>query len=542
MTRRGKKTLWLATAVYAAALMAASLLPSGEGPMGGWDAALTPDLQDALHLPVYSGLVILVMVSLATHARLTAVRIAWIALACVGLGALMEFAQAFIPGRTCSLRDGLVNAAGTVLGCSATWVWRRFRGGWSAPVSHDPSAQQATNTKPRVCMLVTNRGVDDPRVCMEAEALQREGYAVTVIGWDRDTDRDVEEKQNGVNFLRLKLRSTHGRGVTQPVFLSGFWLRACGALRRLRPKIIHCHDLDTLPVGWWAAKRLAARLVFDAHENFPDMMIEHLPRVVVQVLRALERWLVPRCELLITVGHRLAEHYRRLGARRVVVVGNWKDGADFQFSAEDIRRTRGTLGLRNGVIAICFIANLGRERRLEPLLAAVAKDRRFACVVGGDGPQASLARQYAANHENIVYLGRVVPSRVPLLTVACDIVYYGFDETNPNARWSCPNKLYEAMAAGRPVLTGDFGEIGQTVREVSCGVVGDLGTSEGVALALGHLAERRVMERLGCNARQALRLYSRERACAALLDAYENLAPPAAARESGMGSDEEGGA
>jgi glycosyltransferase involved in cell wall biosynthesis len=523
MTRRGRKILWIATAVYTAGLVAVSLLPSGEGPLGNWDAALTPDVQDALHLPAYSGLVILLSSALGTHIRLTAARTAWIALTCVGLGALLECLQAFIPGRTCSLKDGLVNAAGAALGYSATWIWCRFRGGWSAPASHDTPADQAMNTKPRVCMLVTNRGVDDPRVCMEAETLQRDGYAVTVIGWDRDADRDIEEKQNGVNFLRLKLRSTHGRGIAQPFFLSGFWLRAYGTLRRLRPEVIHCHDLDTLPVGWLAAKPLGARLVFDAHENFPDMMIEHLPKVLVSILRVLERWLVPRCDLLITVGNRLAEYYSHLGAKRVVVVGNWKDEADFQFSAEEIRHTRGTLGLHNGVIAICFIANLGHERRLDPLLATVAKDRRFACVVGGDGPQAGLARKYAANHTNIVYLGRVAPNHVPLLTVSCDVVYYGFDETNPNARWSAPNKLYEAIAASKPVLTGDFGEIGQTVRESSCGVLVNLREPEGVALALDHLAQPGVVYALGRNAGLASQIYSRSKANAKLLDAYRTF-------------------
>jgi SAM-dependent methyltransferase len=123
MTHRGRKILWLATAVYTAGLVAGSLLPSGEGPLGGWDAALTPDVQDALHLPAYAGLVILLSAALATHIRLTTARTAWIALACVGLGALLEFAQAFVPGRTCSLKDGLVNALGAILGCLVMMVW-----------------------------------------------------------------------------------------------------------------------------------------------------------------------------------------------------------------------------------------------------------------------------------------------------------------------------------------------------------------------------------------------------------------------------------
>jgi len=379
----------------------------------------------------------------------------------------------------------------------------------------------------KVCMLVTNRAIDDPRVYVEAEALVRRGYGLTVIGWDRDVDKDSRAHRNGVEFLRLSVRSTHARGITQPFFLGRFWVRAGGVLRRVRPDVIHCHDLDTLPVGWWAARSLRARLVFDAHENYPDMMAGHLPALAVKALRALERWLVRRCDLVITVGNRLAEHYRNIGAPEVSVVGNWKDPADFEFPPETIARTRRELGLAEGKIAICFIANLGPERPLEPLLKAVANDDRFACVIGGDGSQAGLARQYAEKNDNIVYLGRVAPERVPLMTAACDVVYYGFDETNPNAKWSAPNKLYEAIAAGKPVLTGDFGEIGQTVRENRCGIIGDLRTPAGLAGALSRLVEPGALKTFGRQARAASRLYSRSRAGLSLLDAYTSIAGPA---------------
>jgi glycosyltransferase involved in cell wall biosynthesis len=56
-------------------------------------------------------------------------------------------------------------------------------------------------------------------------------------------------------------------------------------------------------------------------------------------------------------------------------------------------------------------------------------------------------------------------------TCAADAIYYGFDPQNPNARFSAPNKLYEALAAGRPLITGDFGEIAEVVRAARCGNV-----------------------------------------------------------------------
>ena len=124
---RVKKSLICATAVYAALLTVGSLLPSGTGPLKGWDSSLTPDVQDALHLPAYGVLVILATAAWRTRSRSGAAPGIAIALACVGFGALMELAQSVIPGRTCSLGDGLVNALGVALGSLLIVVWRRVR-------------------------------------------------------------------------------------------------------------------------------------------------------------------------------------------------------------------------------------------------------------------------------------------------------------------------------------------------------------------------------------------------------------------------------
>jgi VanZ family protein len=143
---RVKKSLICATAVYAALLTVGSLLPSGTGPLKGWDSSLTPDVQDALHLPAYGVLVILATAAWRTRSRSGAAPGIAIALACVGFGALMELAQSVIPGRTCSLGDGLVNALGVALGSLLIVVWRRLR-----PTPRTGSADGALNEERARC-------------------------------------------------------------------------------------------------------------------------------------------------------------------------------------------------------------------------------------------------------------------------------------------------------------------------------------------------------------------------------------------------------
>jgi VanZ family protein len=137
-----RKGIRVITGIYTALLLTTSLLPSGSGPLGGWDASVTPDVQDALHLPAYAGLVVLWALAWSTRRALSAGTVAAIAIVCMAFGATMELAQSQIPGRTCSLKDGLVNAAGVLLGLAVILAGRRLHARRdSAKAAHPPACE-----------------------------------------------------------------------------------------------------------------------------------------------------------------------------------------------------------------------------------------------------------------------------------------------------------------------------------------------------------------------------------------------------------------
>lgn len=119
---------WLLVLTYVVILAVASLLPSGTGPLDGWDASLSPSLQNLLHLPAYAVLVCLVLIALAKKSTKPtgAWPIALSAATCVAYGALLEYLQAAgIPGRTGSLSDVFWNTAGVAVGVTAWMLFRK---------------------------------------------------------------------------------------------------------------------------------------------------------------------------------------------------------------------------------------------------------------------------------------------------------------------------------------------------------------------------------------------------------------------------------
>jgi glycosyltransferase involved in cell wall biosynthesis len=383
--------------------------------------------------------------------------------------------------------------------------------------------QPATRNQKRVLMLLTNAFEPDPRVHQEAKSLVENGYCVTILCWDRDCKFLPQEVIEGIKIERIHVRSTHGRGSTQVPFLLLFWVKAYARASTKGFDIVHCHDFDTLPLGYLLAKPKRAKLIYDAHESYVDML-GNLPGWLKLAIYKVEDFLLKRTDLLITVGEILRGAFIRRGAKQTCVVGNWKDPSQFQFPPETLKEERKRLNIFNGQLVISFIANLGMERQLQPLIAAVKGSREIFLIIGGDGPCSEIAKEASQRYANIAYLGYVNPSKVPFYTALSDIIFYGFDPVNPNSKFSAPNKLFEALAAGKAVLTGDFGEIGGIVMETQCGLILKNFSEDQIKKGLLKL-NLEVLNRFKENAsRAALVKYNWKHASSTLLVHYNLLA------------------
>jgi glycosyltransferase involved in cell wall biosynthesis len=320
-------------------------------------------------------------------------------------------------------------------------------------------------------MLLTNAYDPDPRVRQEALSLTRMGCRVRILAWDRDLRGPAVETIEGVDIERVFVASTHGRGVTQILFY--MWLYARMFWRGLATPFdaVHCHDLDTLPLGFALGKLRRKPIVYDAHESFPDMLQGSVHQVVLRALVLMETVLIRRIDLLITVGEKLRQHFIARGVRRAVVVGNWKRLPEFSRTPVEVAEVRRTLDLPEDAFVVVCITQLLKDRKIEELLRAVDRSPGVYLLIGGKGVLQDAIVQAAAANPRVRFLGFVSGKQIADYTCASNVVYYGFDPQNPNARFSAPNKLFEALAAGRPLITGDFGEIADVVREAQCGVV-----------------------------------------------------------------------
>ena len=184
-----------------------------------------------------------------------------------------------------------------------------------------------------------------------------------------------------------------------------------------------------------------------------------------------------------------------------MVVGNWKRLEEYSRSDEQNQEFRRQFRIPDSAMVIVCIAQLFIDRKIEELLDAVDSTPEVYLIIGGKGALEEMVRARAAKNPRIRYVGFVGAADIPAYTCAGDVVYYGLDAENPNARFSAPNKLFEALAAGKPLITGDFGEIGEVVRTAACGVLLPNYSVKEIRGALEKLREEKLRHSLAENAR-----------------------------------------
>jgi glycosyltransferase involved in cell wall biosynthesis len=385
-----------------------------------------------------------------------------------------------------------------------------------------------------VLMLLTNAYDPDPRVRQEALALVGMGFRVRLLAWDRDLKRAGKECMDGVEVERVFLASTHGRGGTQLFFYAWLYLKMLWRGLRTPFDVVHCHDLDTLPLGFLLGKLKRKSIVYDAHESFPDMLAGNVHPAVRRGLTRLENFLIRRIDLLITVGEKLRRHFAERGAHRSVVVGNWKRLGDFSRSESQNCELRQRFGIPENALAVVCITQLLKDRKIEELLAAAQDCPDVYVILGGKGVLEGRIVQEMATNPRIRFVGFVPAKQIADHTCAADVVYYGFDPDNPNARFSAPNKLYEALAAGRPLITGDFGEIAEVVREAKCGIVLPHYSAVEIRKAFAVLEQRELRNEMAANAARFGRTFLNwEKGQEILFHEYSSLLPGGVRAPSG---------
>jgi len=374
-------------------------------------------------------------------------------------------------------------------------------------------------------MLVLNNMTHDARVHKEAKTLALTGYEVTVAAlWQAGLAE--QESQAGYRVLRLRLRSRRWRGrLLAPLakYLEyGFLVwRLAG---REPAQVYHAHDANTLPAGWLASRRAGAHLVYDAHELETGRSFNsRLPGIYQRVWAWPERAFIRQADAVLTVSESVADELVRLYAiPRPTVVMNCPDWQ----APRQSTRLRDVLSLPAHLKVAIYVGGVAAGRGLQAFLEAIQRLPDVAGVVLGDGPllPALQAGVEAGQWQRVYLPGKVPLADVPDYIASADVGMVLIQDTCLSYRLSLPNKLFEYIGAGIPVVGSDLPEIARVIREQGVGQVVNPEDPQAIADGMSSLLHRpEAYTQAKANAARAATLFNWQQESAKLLALYRHI-------------------
>ncbi len=439
----------------------------------------------------------------------------------------------------------------------------------------------------RVCFVTANTFEYDSRTLRAAQALLAEGHQVAVVAQRRPGLADQETLAGGIKVIRPpldrristafllapdRLREPIRLAVSRILALDpeatvlpqrgpGLVESVRAPLRRAAEILAYRRRIDAwaravvdaapadvysakalvaLPVVRSAAHRTGGQFVYDiADLHIESGRLARLPRPLKSYLyRRERRWMIDAAALTAVTDPLADEVVGRFRVERPVVVMNcrprWRPEEPRPPISSRLRDALATVApdVRPDAPILLYQGAFREDQGLEELLPALSlrplRDVPLTAVFLGFGRMEARLRQAAAEAPGrIVVLPPVPPDELLEWTAGADVSFVGAPPKTINLRLTIPNKLFESLMAGVPVLVSSGTAVAALVEGARVGTVVAPWSSQAIADALASMLAAPPAERAALRSRArsaALDRYNAEIEQARLVELYRRLA------------------
>ncbi|MFJ6023048.1 glycosyltransferase [Brevundimonas sp. NPDC092305] len=293
------------------------------------------------------------------------------------------------------------------------------------------------------------------------------GYEVTKLFWSRGENVPADANSH----IYRGLGRYGGRWTNLGALLRWHLFMAWTLWeRRKEVTVVHSVDLDCGLIAVPFARLLGKRVVYDAYDQLAAGM---RVGVVRGFLSALERFVLRKAHVVIFPDESRLEQYGVQPDPKYMILSNIPS-ADALAGPARKRRVQGE------PIRLCYVGTLEAVHRgLEYLPELSELEPGIECCVAGNGPLESMFEAAAAGRENFKFYGRVSYTEAVRLMRTADVLYGPYLLTTPAHRYASPNKMFEHLALGLPLITNSGGPPGNFVAANGTGFIFD-GSKEGL--------------------------------------------------------------
>jgi glycosyltransferase involved in cell wall biosynthesis len=309
------------------------------------------------------------------------------------------------------------------------------------------------------------------------------GFDVLLVGRKLPSSLPMDNRPYAHH--RMKLLFTKG-----PLFYAEFNIRLFFFLLFHKFDLLTSNDLDTLLPSYLVSRVKRKPLIYDSHEYFTEVP-ELVNRPGVQkIWKHIEKWIFPKLKDVFTVNDSIAGLFEKDYGIRPHVVRN----IPFKRSVK-ATKSRKELGLpEDKFILILQGSGINIHRGSEEMVEAMKYIEGVVLLIVGGGDVIDTLKQMAEKpgiNGKVIFKPRQPYNDLMQYTANADMGLTLDKDTNLNYRFSLPNKLFDYIQAGIPVLASDLPEIKRIIERYKIGTFIPNHQPQQIAATINELIENR---------------------------------------------------
>jgi len=349
-----------------------------------------------------------------------------------------------------------------------------------------------------VVVRTANSIIYDPRVKKIIDSLSKK-YSIFALGWNRDgvSQEEIDNYKVKIELFRIKTsvwKPSLLRIFTRLlIFFPPFWMWVLIKLLIRRPKVIHACDLDSMPPCYIYKILFGKKLVFDIFDRYAMALIPPRFKRLFYVINFFEEFFCKHSDALIIAG----------GEKVLRTIQNKPEHFDVLMNCAqeyfiDNEKSKSKDGDHN--FKLVYTGGIRGDRALESVTEAIRDLNSVEFVIAGPIIDKKVLLK-VQKLPNVKYQGILPPIKALSLEASSDVLVALY---NPEILWNSitlPNKLFEAMMCGIPIITNVCHEI---VNETGCGIIVEYDNVEQLKDTIIKLRDDpNLRKRLGENGRKA---------------------------------------
>jgi len=344
----------------------------------------------------------------------------------------------------------------------------------------------------KVIMLRSNPISPDVRLEKEANTLADAGYDVTLLGWLRYGNDSILETRSKYTIKRIKFLAPFGKRIV--FYLPFWWSLVFFHLLTDEWDVVHAADLDTFVPALCAAKLRRKKVVYDIFDFYVDMV--SFPAPISSCIAKFDIFLMRFADALIIVDPSRLKQIKRENDSSVAIIFNspMDDNciSDTKFHKDE------------QYFKIFYSGHLFKDRDFNSIIEIVKENKNLRLEVVGWGDFEEEFIELIGEESRISFGGMIPYKEVIQRTLKSDLLFALYDPSVPNNLYASPNKLFEAMMCGKPIIVNDGTSMAEIVRKENCGLIVPYGNVNAIKHAILMLIDDpQLCRQLGENGRKA---------------------------------------